>query len=345
MTITTFLDPNEMPSPDDDQIPFDNKMAAVFRALPQLGAEINSTAANLNSIAAGGAYAIPYTFSALTANVDPGAGFLRLSPTNNQNQSTAIYLDPIGADGKDYTSIIDTFDASTSAVKGTVRLVKANDPGKFLTFDVTSRSTPTGYRSLSITNTGGSVASPFATGDAIILFFQRTGDKGDQGTSVNGFSNLVVLATTQNWTVPAGITKGEITVVDGGQSGEGTTGITGGMGYGGQGGNGGTTVVTLSPGTTCTATIGAGGASTANGFSAGGATSFSGTGFTTVTSSSAALKVPGGASGFKANNTDPGIGGGTMLAPAGSTGYGAGGKGGTQGSGIAGKNGVVVIRY
>lgn len=174
---------DELPAaPDpvtDTPAVFSQKAAAYVLAQKAMVPQINTVLANLNSIAAGGAYAIPYQFSAVTANADPGAGWLRLSPTVNQNQSTTIYLDPIGADGKDYTSIIDTFDASTSTVKGTVRLVKVGDLSKFLTFDVTARGTPTGYRSLSITNTGSSAASPFVTGDSIILYFQRTGDKGD----------------------------------------------------------------------------------------------------------------------------------------------------------------------
>lgn len=190
------------PARTDTPDAFVSKSDAFLAALPNFVSETNATVASMNMLAAGGAYALPYTFSALTANSDPGTGVLRLSPSNNQNQCTAIYVDLTGADARDYTSILDAFDASTSAVKGSVRIVKANDPSKFLTFDVTACTTLTGYRYLSISNTGGSAVSPFVTGDSIVMFFQRNGDKGDAGAA--GSTNLVLLNSSS---ISAGTTN------------------------------------------------------------------------------------------------------------------------------------------
>lgn len=148
--------------------------------------QINTTAASMNStLAAASALAaagLGYTFDTATGASDPGAGKLRLSSAS-QSSATQIYLDLIGADTNDYTSLLDTFDASTSIVKGTLTLRKQSDPRAFLTFSVTARAAPSGYRTLSVTPTGSSSANPFAAGDPLVLQFVRTGDQGLQGAA------------------------------------------------------------------------------------------------------------------------------------------------------------------
>jgi hypothetical protein len=140
-----------------------------------------------------------------------------------------------------------------------------------------------------------------------------------------GFTNLVVITSTQTWTAPAWVTKIELTLVNGGQGGNN------GAGTPGRGGDAGMSIVTVTPGTAYTATVGIGGT---NPSGSGGASSFAGSGLTTATTANSTFKVPGGT---YMNNTD---GGGSLTAPPGSTGYGAGGA--FNGGGQAG---VVIIRY
>ena len=179
MTITVLLDPAQMPDQSQDQLDFDNKMAGFMRDLPTLASQINETTAGLNAVATGGAYALPYIFDTATADADPGAGKLRLSSAT-QSAATVMRLD-LTAGGQDYTTLIDTMDGSTSTIKGSIRLVKQGDLSKWMTFDVTARAAPSGYRNLTVVCTDSSAASPFASGDALMLFFQRNGDKGDIG--------------------------------------------------------------------------------------------------------------------------------------------------------------------
>jgi hypothetical protein len=105
---------------------------------------------------------------------------LRLSSAT-QNAATVLRLDTTSG-GSDVSSILDTFDASTGQTKGAIRLAKAGDPSKFLLFNVTARTAPTGYRNISVVNTGGSSANPFVNGDTLMLFFQRAGDQGASGS-------------------------------------------------------------------------------------------------------------------------------------------------------------------
>lgn len=193
--ITELLDPAQMPNQDMDQLTFDALWAAVLRALPNWGRQVNEMAAGISSLADGSAYALTYLADlSSTTDADPTAGKLRF---NNATQAaaTALYLDLLGADTTSYTSILDQFDASTSAVKGQIRLVKQGDPSKFLTFDVTGRTTATGYRKLAVTNTSSSSASPFGPGDAILLKFTRNGDRGDAGPTGSSGYQLLASAT------------------------------------------------------------------------------------------------------------------------------------------------------
>jgi hypothetical protein len=189
MTITVLLDPAQLPDQSQDQLDFDNKMSGFMRDLPTLANQINDTEAGMNLLQAGGAYAIRYVFDTATADADPGAGKMRLSSAT-QNASTTMRLD-LTAGGQDYTTLIDTFDSSTSAIKGSIRLVKQGDMSKWMTFDITARAAPTGYRNLTVVCTDSSSASPFANGDAVLLFFQRTGDKGETGSGA-----VALLAST-----------------------------------------------------------------------------------------------------------------------------------------------------
>jgi hypothetical protein len=179
MAITVLLDPAQMPARTQEQKAFDDLMALLMQNLPTFGAQVNATEAGMNAFAAGGAYTLSYVFDSATGDTDPTAGKLRLSSAT-QNASTVIRLDTTVA-GLDVASILDTFDASSSTVKGSIRLVKAGDLTKWLTFDVTARAAPTGYRNISVTNTGSSAPNPFTAGDTILLFFQRGGDKGLKG--------------------------------------------------------------------------------------------------------------------------------------------------------------------
>src|SRR5207247_7621315 len=98
-----------------------------------------------------------------------------------QNTATATYVVLLDTGGPHTTSARDTSSDACCTDKGQVRLVKANDATAWLTFDLTSRTTQTGYREFALTNTGSSSANPFANGDALLLLFERTGDQGATG--------------------------------------------------------------------------------------------------------------------------------------------------------------------
>jgi hypothetical protein len=181
--ITTFLDPAQLPNRSQDQQTFDGFMALLMQNLPKWGAEINTVLANLNAIAAGGAYAITYTFdSTSTADTDPGAGKLRLNNYAAQNAATVIRVDNLDPNGTDWGVLFDSIQTVTSAIKGSIKLTKQGDPSKWLIFDITGGiSNPGGYRNITGTVRQASAVSPFTNADALTMQIQRTGDKGDTG--------------------------------------------------------------------------------------------------------------------------------------------------------------------
>lgn len=183
--------PTTAPLRTMNQTDFDAAVAARIAWDSTNVTELTAFQAALTSIAAGTAFAIPYTFSTTTTDSDPGAGFLRLSSAT-QNASTVIRADLAGADGSTWTSVIDTFDDSTSTIKGQILLVKLGDATKWLAFNVTALASPSGYKNLTVANVASSTASPFANNDSLVMKFTRNGDKGDTGPTGTAFKPVMV---------------------------------------------------------------------------------------------------------------------------------------------------------
>jgi len=146
--------------------------------MPRVAEEFNAGIGDFNAALAGGAYAFPFVFDSATVDADPGPGELRLSSAT-QNAATALRIDVLTMGGASLSALFDTLQSVTSAVKGAVRIVKSADPSKWLLFDVTAVGTGAGYRNMTVVHRAGSTASPFANGDALMVYIERNGDKGD----------------------------------------------------------------------------------------------------------------------------------------------------------------------
>lgn len=166
----------------------------MMAAIPILINEINETVAGINFIAAGGGFTMPYTFSSTTTDTDPGPGFLRLDNAT-QNLATTIRTDLIGADGVDWSAVLSTFSQSTSTIKGQIRLTKTNDATKWMVFNFTTLTSPSGYKNLSIAVIGASATNPFVSGDALILSFTRSGDIGPPGSILRRVTTITSSST------------------------------------------------------------------------------------------------------------------------------------------------------
>lgn len=129
----------------------------------------------------GGAVAIPYGFVAGTSDVSPGPGGYSLDDAD-LSAATVLRVSVTGADGRNYQSVLETFDDSTSTVKGLLRLVSADDPTLRAVFRVNGLTVGAGggttYLNLAVTHL---TSSPGLTVANAVVCFDRTGDRGEQG--------------------------------------------------------------------------------------------------------------------------------------------------------------------
>ena len=174
--MTTFTELPEAPSRPG----FAVKAESFVDGIITFRAELVQFQGELSSLAAGTAVALQYSFSATTTDAEPGDGYLRLDNAT-QNAATTIRIDNVDGSTIDQSTLLGTFDDSTSTVKGHIKLVKLNDPSKWIIFTVSSIASPSGYKNITVAVVASSAASPFSNADSLLLLFTRTGDKGETG--------------------------------------------------------------------------------------------------------------------------------------------------------------------
>lgn len=157
--------------------------------------KVGQLASQVNGVP-GGAITFPMLFSTTTTDSDPGSGTLRLNNATLGSVSQ-MFIDLLDANFSDVTTVLDQLQASTSSVAGMVRLVKYDDPTKWVDFVSSIVTTASGYRKLNVavfaSSTGGA-SIPFANGDRVFFCFSRTGDRGDIGTIRYYFSTTTTMA-------------------------------------------------------------------------------------------------------------------------------------------------------
>ncbi|HEY5171078.1 MAG TPA: hypothetical protein VIK54_05055, partial [Acidimicrobiia bacterium] len=173
---------------------------------------------------AGGAVVIPYTFDGTsTADTDPGAGKLRLNAAGaSEFISTVIRAEKVASDGNNWQTVLTHFADSTGNPKAYFRLVKKSNGTTQQLGTVSAVSVQANYVNITINITSSSGGTPFATGDAIYLMWDRTGDAGPAGAT-----------GPQGATGAAGAT--------GANGNDGATGAAGGTGATGAAGTNGAT--------------------------------------------------------------------------------------------------------
>jgi hypothetical protein len=132
-----------------------------------------------NTGAQGNKGGLRYNFSTDTADSDPAQGVFKY---NNATISsvTQIFIDLLDVGGVDFTSFIDSWDDSTSTIKGyLVILSNDNSDTTANVWQINSLTTATGYRKIGVTYVSGSLPS---NNEACVINFYRTGDKGQDGT-------------------------------------------------------------------------------------------------------------------------------------------------------------------
>lgn len=138
---------------------------------------------------------VTFTFDSSTTDADPGAGDFRFNHATPAS-ATAVYFDNVDADGSTVTSWLDSFDDSTSTVKGYLTVRQSGSATTFNLYSVSGSVTDgTGYRKVTITSIASGGGS-FTNGSRCAWFFARTGDAGSGSLSgsTGGFDNALLRA-------------------------------------------------------------------------------------------------------------------------------------------------------
>jgi len=156
-----------------------------------------------NSLSYGGSYlsgqpmGARMTFSTTTTAGDPGAGYFRL---NNATWGTVsrVYIDLSDTGGTDLTTWIDSWDDSTSTLKGHLHFTQIGGTG-YMVFAVTAVTTQTGYREITVTPLAGDIPANNTNWGVLYAPSGYKGTTGDAGASGSALSGVNV--QTGNYTL------------------------------------------------------------------------------------------------------------------------------------------------
>lgn len=154
---------------------------------------------------------MPYNFlTPQTGDTDPGSGNLKFNNTTYTGV-TRIYVSNTNSSGWSATSWYDTFDDSSSAIKGYISLHRADSTnGQFLVYAVTAVQAATGYYRLTVSHVSGTFAG-IATTTPIVMEFARNGDAGPAGaTGPTGATGATGPTGATGAGVPVGGSAGQV---------------------------------------------------------------------------------------------------------------------------------------
>lgn len=133
------------------------------------------------SITTGPKGGVPYTFSTVITDTDPGNGTVQYNSATI-GSVTFLYIDNVDASGNTQTTWYDTWDDSTTtATRGTI-YIAGNAAGSTTinVFTITGAVTnATTYYKIPVTYVSGTLPT---NGSSISIEFARTGNQGTQGT-------------------------------------------------------------------------------------------------------------------------------------------------------------------
>ena len=142
----------------------------------------------VNFIRTGDQPAVPslkMTWDNATADSDQGAGTVWFNH-GTVSSASVLYIDDVdAAAGTSINSQVDSWDDSTSTIKGTITVTKSANAAVFATFNVTGSVTSAStYSKVAVTHVTSS--GSFTNGDVVYVQFVRAGNIGSTGDTGSG---------------------------------------------------------------------------------------------------------------------------------------------------------------
>jgi len=140
--------------------------------------------------------ALKMTWDNATADSDQGAGTVWFNH-GTVSSATVLYIDDVdAAAGTSINSQVDSWDDSTSTIKGTITVTKSANAAVFATFNVTGSVTSAStYSKVAVTHVTSS--GSFTNGDVVYVQFVRAGNIGSTGVTGSGEGLELAFESTQ----------------------------------------------------------------------------------------------------------------------------------------------------
>ena len=145
---------------------------------------------------------LAYNYDSATAMADPGSGDVRF---NNATLSsvTAMAISATTASATSVLARLLTFDDSTNTIRGSVRFSKVSTPATYVDFNITGTLTNnTTWVQFTLAYVGGN--GTLTNADALIMEFNRAGDKGADGVGTGDFSTTGTTSADSEMVVYSG---------------------------------------------------------------------------------------------------------------------------------------------
>lgn len=120
-----------------------------------------------------------YQFSAANSSTDPGLGILNFD-SGNLAAAAKLYISYEEQNGIDVTQFISTIGIPSNAIKALIRVTSKTNESLFQLFKVTGYTDHTTYAEFDVTNIGSSGASPYITGDDLLICPSLSGETAFQ---------------------------------------------------------------------------------------------------------------------------------------------------------------------
>ncbi len=145
-----------------------------------------------------------FTYSTTTADADPGAGTFR-GNSATLSSVTQLFVDVAEYGGTDITAWLDSLDDTNGGTKGIIRLQSLSDSTKWIEYLLTTWTTATGYRKLTVAYLAGPGGLLTTAGDTFFSFdaigYTGTVPVASGGTGLTSISAANrVLASTDGTT-------------------------------------------------------------------------------------------------------------------------------------------------
>lgn len=145
---------------------------------------LNDYISQLETSAAVGMSGVLYAYSSTTTMANPTSGKFRFN-NSTVGSATALAISDTAAEtgAPDISKFLNSWDDSTSAVKGLLILKKAGSPATFAIFTISALTDNSGWSQLTVSYVTG--AGSFVDEDQFRIEFYRVGDRGDTGLGLS----------------------------------------------------------------------------------------------------------------------------------------------------------------